>query len=104
GNALMLEHFVGRAAQASDAQDGKLAQLRVELAAEQQRIAHAGEALQAGLGVRQHAVDVEMRLELVEKLGVLARGALYFVGRNARNRPPRRGAEPVRSSHAVPAD
>src|ERR1700716_4346392 len=51
----------------------------------QQCIAHAHEALGAVFGVRQHAVDVEMRLELFQKLGVLAGGVLDLVVRNARH-------------------
>ena len=103
GDALVLEDLVGGAAQAADAQDRELAQLGIELAAIEQRVAHADEALQPGLGVRQHAIDVEVRLQLVEKLGVLAGGVFDFVVRNARHRTPLR-REPVRSLHAVPAD
>src|SRR5262249_58229665 len=70
-----LEHLVGGAAQPPDAQDGELAEWGIELAAMQQRVAHAGKTLHAGLGVGEHAVDVEMRFELLKELGVPAAGA-----------------------------
>ena len=63
----VLVYFVGRVRQVAHAQDHQLAQHRVERRLEQQRVAELHEAVHRGLGMRQHAVDVEHRVDAADE-------------------------------------
>src|SRR5262249_30340513 len=87
GDALVLEDFVGGAAQPADAENRELAQLPIELAAIPQPDANACGGLQAGRRVGQHAEDVELRRELPQELVVPAGGLLDVEIWNSRHEP-----------------